>query len=200
VYGSHIAVWRKGWRDEDGLFSVAAMDVVAASEHVVYGGLVAVAWCFGLAVAGRVAVVGAKAVAPAVVESVERALRRCRSARLVGLCGWIGGSASVASVSGCEVTASLLVGSVEVGFELGDCVLFFRELTPVFDDIGKHACFLEVLSGCSDCGGCGDWIDVAGEGEAGAELLPEIFNGLFGGPWAMEVGEILSRPSAEMVP
>jgi hypothetical protein len=163
------------------------MNVVAATKHVVYGDLVAVTWCFGLAVAGCVAVVEAKTVALAVVESVERALRRRRSTRLVGLRG------RIASVAGTEVTVSFLVSSVEVGFELGDGVLFFRDLAPVFDGIGKHACFLVVLSGCSDCGGCGDCTNAMGESEACAELLPEIFDGLFGGPWAMEVVEIFAE-------
>jgi hypothetical protein len=94
------------------------------------------------------------------------------------LSGRSGSGAGETSIARGEVAVALFVGLVKMGFELGNGVLVWSELSPVFDGIGEDAGFFQILRGGTDCGGFGDGINGMGKDDACPELFPEIFDGL----------------------
>ena len=190
----------------EGDFGVAAMDHVATTEHVTDSGVVLVTWLL-VATEGRsVLRVGAEAVAPAVGKCGETTSARGRRAlggsgsdgsssdfgksRGRGRVGRLSGGTSESGSASGEVAEAVGVGSVEFGLEAGDVAVGIRDFAPILEGVDELAGVFEVSNGGSDGGGFGDGISSGGKKSAGAELEPEIFDGLLSRPGTIERLEI----------
>jgi hypothetical protein len=94
-------------------------------------------------------------------------------------------------VAGClsgGLAEAFLVGLVEMGLHGGKVPLVGRKVSPVSDGKGEEACLFKHGESSTDGGGFRDRV-IAADGEAHTfkEVGPDMFYGVFGIPYGIEV-------------